>query len=276
MDTTVRATDVWLEHWGLLKDPFASADSPYVALPSHDEAAARLTHAIEQSHRLAILRAEAGLGKSVVLRRAIADTWSERRTCITVRPPSDGTELIQELAGRLSKFAGNTRCRQTAWQTIRRAICLAGLERRHLVLAIDDWDERLARAAPRDLETVARMGADAGSQVTVILVSRDPRDAVPQPGEAWILAIGLERLTQSQAASYLETKFLAAGCRDRVFTPRATTQLHARSLGIPRGLEQLASLSLMAGAVRGLEVIPPDLVDGAARECVRIPGGAFA
>jgi type II secretory pathway predicted ATPase ExeA len=266
---------MWRQHWGLLKDPFAPADSPYVALPSHGEAAARLAHAIEHSHRLAILRAEAGIGKTTVLRRALAETWSERRSCVTVGAPSDGTELLPDLAGRLGNLPGNTPRRQSAWQAIRRAVRLTSLERRHLVLAIDDWDECQGAAAPRDLEAVARMGADAGLQVTVILVSRAPGNDATRPGESWTLAIGLERLTHSQAASYLETKLRAAGCRDKVFTPRAITRLHARSLGIPRGLEQLATLSLMAGAVRGLEVIPPDLVDGVTRECARTPCGAF-
>ena len=33
------------------------------------------------------------------------------------------------------------------------------------------------------------------------------------------LAIGLERLTRSEAQTYLDAKLAAGGCRDRVFTP---------------------------------------------------------
>ena len=83
----------------------------------------------------------------------------------------------------------------------------------------------------------------------------------------WNLAIGLSELTRSQAETYLTTKLRAAGCTEPIFTPRAVTRLHGLSAGNPRGLQQLASLSLMAGFVRGLEVIPPDLIDGIAGEC---------
>jgi hypothetical protein len=38
-------------------------------------------------------------------------------------------------------------------------------------------------------------------------------------------------------------------------------------MGIPRGLDRLGSLALMAGALRGLEIITPEVVEGAAREC---------
>ena len=62
---------MWMRHWGLERDPFAEPGSPYVSLPSHDEAVARLVHAIETSQRRAVLTAPAGLGKTAVLRRRL-------------------------------------------------------------------------------------------------------------------------------------------------------------------------------------------------------------
>jgi hypothetical protein len=54
------------------------------------------------------------------------------------------------------------------------------------------------------------------------------------------------------------------------------TRLHAWSEGVPRGLNRFATLALMAGAIQGLEVIPPDVVDAVAREslAVAIPAPA--
>ena len=49
-------------------------------------------------------------------------------------------------------------------------------------------------------------------------------------------------------------------------------RLHARSAGVPRGLDRLASLALLAGAVQRLEILSPEVVEGVARECVAIPG----
>ncbi len=63
---------MWMHHWGLARDPFASLDSPFVALPAHAEAADRLIQAIETAQPLVILTADAGLGKSTVLRQALA------------------------------------------------------------------------------------------------------------------------------------------------------------------------------------------------------------
>ena len=73
--------------------------------------------------------------------------------------------------------------------------------------------------------------------------------------------IGLKRLTRSEADSYLTTKLRWAGTTDRLFTARAITRIQALSFGVPRELERLARTCLIAGAVRGLEVINPELVD---------------
>ena len=61
-----------MPHWGLSRDPFAEFDSPYVSLPSHDEAVARLVFAVETAQRRAVFAAPAGLGKTAVLRKALS------------------------------------------------------------------------------------------------------------------------------------------------------------------------------------------------------------
>ena len=113
----------------------------------------------------------------------------------------------------------------------------------------------------------AHRGFGQETRLTVIRVGRPSSEPSPEPEDGWTLAIGLLRLTRSQVDAYLNAKLAVAGASERIFTPRAVTRLHGLSGGIPRGLEQLAALSLMAGAVRGLEVIAPDVVNGVAREC---------
>ena len=49
----------WIVHWGLNRDPFVERGGPYVPVPGHEEAVARLVHTIEAGHRLAVLSAPA-------------------------------------------------------------------------------------------------------------------------------------------------------------------------------------------------------------------------
>ena len=258
---------MWRGHWGLTRDPFTGRDSPYVSLPSHDEALHRLVYSIEHAERRIVFRAEAGLGKTTVLRAAIAATRSPRRRFVLVRAPADRTQLLVGLAEQLGHPLGPEPSPLAAWRRVARALRVAVLEGFQVIVAIDDCEDRLDPGIRHDLEALGHLGLGDESGLSVIRVARTPCDPQPDPSEAWTLAIRLHRLTRSEVAVYLAAKLAAAGCAEPVFTPRAVTRLHGRSGGVPRGIERLATLSLMAAAARGLEVIAPDLVDGVAAEC---------
>jgi len=265
-----------MRHWGLGRDPFADLDSPYVPLPSHDEALARLVHAIETAQRRAIFTAAAGLGKTTVLRKAFAETQSPRRRFAAVGCPPDGSLLFTLLAERLGERVGREPGRLGSWRGLERAIRIWSLQEFQVVLAVDDCDERGARAIRRELESLVQLGSKFDTELTIIQLERADRPYRSDSSGSWALAISLRPLTRSEVERYLTTKLAAAGCGQPIFTPRAITRLHCLSAGVPRGFQQLASLSLTAGAARGLEVIPPDLVDGVAHECcgeVRELGG---
>ncbi len=96
------ASKMWMPHWGLTRDPFADAASPYVSLPSHNEAVARLVFAVETMQRRAVFEAPAGLGKTAVMRRVFSEVLSPRRRIASVSCPHDATLLFILLAERLA------------------------------------------------------------------------------------------------------------------------------------------------------------------------------
>jgi type II secretory pathway predicted ATPase ExeA len=259
---------VWLRHWGLERDPFLGIRSPYVSLPSHDEAVSRLVYSIERGHRLTTFFAEAGLGKTTVVRKALAETRDPRRRTILVHTPSDGQELLSLLADGLGAgFDRGARC-HGAWRGLARSMRSASLEGTQVVFVVDGWDEAMDCTTMRDLSAILEIGSRGGTPTSMIRVGRGPFDSMAEAMGSWSLTIDLERLTRSQAETYLETKLEAAGCRERIFTPRAVTRLQSWSGGVPGSLEQLAVWTLMAGAAQGLEVVSPDLVDVVASRSV--------
>ncbi len=255
---------MWTDHWGLSRDPFAEQDSSYVPLRSHQESVARLVHTIETCGRRCVLLAEAGLGKSRVLRRAILEARDPRRRFVAIACPPDGTLLFAKLAERLGDRALRHRehDRLAAWRALERSIRATAFGKTHIVLAIDDCHQLTTQTVRSDLDHLIRLGNDAPADLTIIQIARPHPDHPPDLDDSWALSVRLDRLTHSEAEFYLGTKFESAGCKDRIFTPRAITRLHALSEGVPRGIERIATLSLMAAANRGLEAVTPDIVDG--------------
>jgi general secretion pathway protein A len=262
---------VWLRHWGLARDPFASPDSAYVALPAHDRAVVRLVSAIETAQPIVGVTAPAGLGKSTVLRQALAAASNPLRRIAMVSCLGESTLLVSALAERLGERVGRQPTRSVALRAIDRACRLAALQRCHVVLAIDGCDDGIAEHVPREIAALVRLTASAGAGLTVIQVGRTDllhsADAI-----SWnAVVVELEPLTRSQTERFLSEKLERVGSGAWIFTSRAITRLHGWSRGVPRRVEQLATLTLKAGSSDGKNVIAPELVDAVAASFGHLP-----
>ena len=247
----------WLEHWRLRQDPFLGPARGYVPTPTHDEVVARIAASIEAGERLVVLSGGDGVGKTTTLDRALAETKQPARRVARVVRPADGFGMSSTLAKGLGAGAS----RAAAWQALSDAVRVSHWQRLHPILVVDGADE----VDRRDLRRLVNLAPDSPAKLTVILVVREDDPHSPD----WRLLVRLQSLTVSESAAYLAAKLAAAGRSEATFTPRACQRLHSLSSGVPRGLDRLASLSLAAGASRGLELVTPDVVDGVRFECTR-------
>lgn len=239
-------------HWGLNRDPFLGPPG-FVPLPEHREAVERLLYTVEAGQPLGLLTAGEGLGKSVVLRQALAEARRADRRIVLAEAPVDASSLWNALADQLEGRSGSlSNDRVAAWRRLERAAKVCTIQGRRPVLAVDDA-EGLGRD---DLE---RLGRIEGATVLATL-----RNEGESPAPPWTLAILLRPLTRSDADAYLTARLAAAGCREPIFTPRAVVRLHAAARGVPRGIDRLASSAMAAAASRGMEAVSSDVVDGVA------------
>jgi type II secretory pathway predicted ATPase ExeA len=258
----------WEAHWGLREDPFPDVGGVYVPTPWHEEAVARLQHVVESGGRQGRLEAGAGLGKSAVLREVLRRARGPRWRIARCASPLDAPSLHAELARGLGLDPGRCPGGRVAWKALTDAVRLAGAQGLGVVLAVDDA-HLLERA---DLERLPHLGPARGGRLSVLIAGRPARrrDEVA----SWELTIRLPPLSRLEAEGYLAARLADAGRSGPAFTPRAITRLHALSGGVPRGLHRLAGLALMAGAVRGFEIVTPELVDAIVPECAAEQIGA--
>ncbi len=257
---------MWKRHWRLTRDPFLDGGAPYVPTGPHHEAVARFVQTIESAQRRAIVQAAPGLGKSVVLAQAIAETRSPTRRFAQVSSPSDGAAMLSALAEGLGVRIAPGAGRAAAWKALANAVRLCRWQRLQVVLAIDDAQDLVAPTDRLDLNRLVHLDPHSEARLTVLLAFRTS-GADEEVRTPWDLAIRLPALTRSDAERYVTAKLAAAGRDEPTFTLRALHRLHAASAGVPRGLDRLASLALMAGAVRGLEIVTPEVVEGVTHEC---------
>jgi type II secretory pathway predicted ATPase ExeA len=254
-----------MSHWEIALDPFLGHPTCYVPLAGHEEAVARLADLVESGQPLGVLSGESGLGKSTILDRLRRRSQVPGRRLALVPDPIDGEDLASSLATTLGMPGG--------WKALQAAIRVQTWQQFQLVVMVDECRDLLNGAGASDLKRLSGLGEAGGSRITLILATSDEPTVRDRPEFRDAPPARLKRLTRSDAATYLTEKLRAAGRRDEAFTPRALTRIHAASEGIPRTLDRLASLSLMAGAIHRLELISPDLVDEVSRELSPCYGG---
>ncbi len=255
-----KSTCDWRSYWGFERTPFVEHDPPYVSLPSHDEATRLLAECVHTGQRGARLTAEGGLGKTTVLRRALAEVRNPRRRCVLVSCPRQGGLLPGLLAERLGERVGREPAPLASWRAIERALRLMSIVGYHVVIGIDDC-QNASPAVRRDIEAVASLESGTSMRLTIIQAGRPIASARGGARLAPGVALGLDSLSRSEAERYVTTKLAGAGCSEPMFTPRAVTRLHCSSAGVPAAIDQLAARCLMVGAARRIEAIPPELVD---------------
>jgi hypothetical protein len=242
---------VWLRHWNLVRDPFPPSGSLYVPTPGHEEAVARLLHAIRSGEQKVRLEAEAGIGKSMVLTRALGLARSPSLRLAIARAPLSGESLAIELARSLRLPIPNDAPPARGWRALADAARVLHAQRCRLVLAIDAFEN--LDTGDRHLVRLSHLDPI----VTLILSGRPD----PERTDDEAFSVPLSPLTRGESSDYLASKLRHAGRDAATFTPRALTTLHALADGVPRRLDRLAGLALRASALERLDRVGEELID---------------
>ena len=163
----------FLNHWGLERDPFAESGWTYVPTAVHDRACGALADAIESQQRLIHMRGLPGVGKTLVLERALASCRSPRRRLARVASPIDGTALFAGLASALERRVTPAPNRVEAWRALADAARLCRIQEASLILAIDNLSNADETALHADLDRLTSVDLHPRARVTVIRVSNE-------------------------------------------------------------------------------------------------------
>jgi len=264
------ATSIYRAHWGLRESPFPSGLAPrlFYQGPAHEEALARLEFLIEQRQRLGLLLGPSGTGKSLVLDRLATNL---RRGGAQVANLSLlGVDLHEFLWLLAADLGLNPRRKQTPfelWRELIDRIAENRYQQLDTVILLDDAD----RAQAEVLDHLVRLvQSDRAMPTSLALVLAAPAERITRIGPRLLelaeLRIDLEPWEESDTGAYLISALKQAGRKTLLFTDAAVLRLHELSGGIPRRVNQLAALALVAGAGRGLSRIEADTIDSVYHE----------
>lgn len=249
---------MYTQHWGLTSAPFAHKLDPrlFYESSSHEEALARLLYLVEEQRRCGILFGAGGCGKSLLL--SVLPTQLRRRQLQYVLVDllhQDSSEVLAQLIQGLGGTRRPKEQPREMWRRVADHLNASSQTRQQVVIVFDHLERAETEVHPW-LERILRFVSEPGNWLTVILsLRRDALSGSEHLQEFSDLKVELLPFSRSETRKYIELMLKRGGRTESIFEPDALDVIYDSSHGVPREINRLCEMALLAGMAEGLKKI---------------------
>lgn len=267
--------------YGLREKPFALSPDPrflYLAA-SHREALAHLLYGIEQGEGFISVTGEVGTGKTTLCRTLLERLEGDIELAFLFNPSKSALELLQSICAEFGLPAEGLARRSLMSQLNK--FLLEQKERGRRVLLIIDEAQTLSENTLEQVRLLSNLETSREKLIQILLLGQPELDrklderGLRQLRQRISVRWKLEPLSAEETVAYVRHRIaFAAGEPRDLFSEVALRDVHRRTGGIPRLVNQLCDRALLAGYATRAAQIGPALIRAAAREIpdVRDPG----
>lgn len=259
--------------YGLREKPFAlSPDPRYLYLAgSHREALAHLLYGIEQGEGFISVTGEVGTGKTTLCRTLLERLDGDTELAFLFNPSRTALELLQSICAEFDLPAEGLARRALMAQLDSFLVEQKRLGRR--VLLIIDEAQTLSENTLEQVRLLSNLETSREKLIQILLLGQPELDrkldgrSLRQLRQRISVRWKLEALTREETRAYVRHRVaIAAGLPKELFSDAALREVHRRTGGIPRLINQLCDRALLAGYASRKTLVRPGLIRAAARE----------
>jgi general secretion pathway protein A len=242
------------EYWGFKRSPFSGTTDPerFYEGPPQEEALARLMYVVDECRQGALVLGPAGIGKTLLLEVFARRTRRPNREVAIARCPAlGGREMFFDLAQEFGLAPDSTATEADLWRRLRDHVAGNRLQNCQTVIVVDQ--AQLLTENPsqlRALHMLYCLDSHPAARLTVVIAGRPElmRNARPEVIEWVDLGVSLDPFTATQTAEYIKHLTSWSGRTEPIFTEAAISKIHELSGGIPRQINRVCDLGLLAAA----------------------------
>lgn len=264
MSTTTKAK------WSWSDAPFSTKPDPRRFFPaiSQEESLSRIHFLVDNLRRLGILSGPSGCGKSLLL-DVVAKQFGfqNRQVVLTSVMGVDVDEFLWKIAAGMGTNPVITASTRQLWRDIEDVITANRYQCLSTVLLFDDVEEAETDVLGAITRLVQSDNSDA-SKLSVVLACNSNRTHLlgSRIPELCDLRIELDPWSEDEVSDFVRKSLTSAACSSELFTEGALKQLCEATEGVPRRIQQLAQLSLVAAAAQDLDEIDEETLAAVRRE----------
>ena len=261
------------DFYGFERAPFnLTPDPKFLYLSTkHREALNHLLFAIASHKGFMQLTGEVGSGKTTICRRLLGQLESHQKTALILNPCMTPLQLMRAI---VTEFGIEPpRHDRTGYLDALNAFLLEQVAQGNDAVLIIDEAQDLTPELLEQVRLLSNLETDEHKLLQIVLIGQpELRDTLNEPGlrqlrQRITVRYHLSPLTRQETAQYIERRIHVAGGNGRPrFSPPAVRRIHRYSKGIPRLINAVCDMTLLAGYVTRQEHFTARLVRRAIRE----------
>ena len=265
---------MFLEYWGLSKQPFINVPDPEFLFPSsgHEEAYLRLIYVIQGRRGAALLSGDIGCGKTLLSRALVKKLPPQRYDIALVTSPTlSSGEFLREIVYQFEGKDGNHTNQQKldTLHAINHRMMTNYRNGKDSIVIVDEAHLIMEeREILEELRLLLNCQLDDRFLLTLILIGQPELEEkikrVPALDQRIAIKCSLQPLTHQETSEYVSFRTKKAGANRQIFSEAAIERIYHVSQGIPRRINNICDVSLLLGYVRKATIIDEETVESAA------------
>jgi len=257
---------VYLAHWGLTDKPFENTPDPrfFFRSTQHEEALARMLYVIREQKGSALLTGVFGCGKTVIGYALMQELAQERyKTAYIANPLLDNVNLLRMIAHQLGVTAPPKEKADTL-MIMEEALLNNQRAGKTTIVVVDEAHAITDPLVYEELRLLLNFQLPDRYLLTLLLFGQPElisRIELNKPFEQRLaMKCVLGPLSAAETTQYITHRLSVAGRRERLFTDGALKLIYDNAAGIPRQINRLCDLCLLAGFAAKAATIDEALV----------------
>jgi general secretion pathway protein A len=245
---------MYLEFYGLNEFPFNITPDPRFLYysPRHREAMDLLLYGIANRKGFIELTGEVGCGKTTTLRSVLSRLPHDVETALVLNPSMDGDQLLRSILKDFGlPIRGNDRLDYV--EQLNEFLLMQAERGRNVVIVIDEAQD-LGAEVMEQVRLLSNLETDEYKLMQIVLAGQpELRERLAQHDlrqlrQRILIRCHLSPLLEEEVIEYITHRLQVAGAGEDVwFEPEAIKKVYEYSNGIPRLINAVCDLAMLAG-----------------------------
>lgn len=254
------------KYWGLSQKPFLNTPDPRFLYHSaqHEEALSRLIYAVGERIGAAMLTGAFGCGKTVIAHALLKELSAQKyKTAYIFNPRLDDIDLLRMIAHQLGVTEPPVR-KTDVLNSLQDALLNNMRNGKETVIIIDEAHTINDDNIFEEIRLLLNFQLEDRFLLTLFLLGqpelKEKVDENIQLEQRINIKCHLESLSREDTKNYVIHRLAVAGRNEPAFTEEAIDSIFDYSGGIPRRINRLCDICLLAGFVKQVDKVGHEIV----------------